>query len=221
MSWNEHGGRGKYVHITETPDVRHITNPDVMHEESDVNVRGVGAFVGILFAGLILMAGLMIGLFKGFEKYAEYKDERIAVTPMARTDAERLPPAPRLQAAKGFQSLDPHDPNDPKFNFELKEPAAEWNALHEKWNEELTSRATDQTGQAARVPIEDAKRMLLEKGLPARAAQGNVDIVDLPSASSAGRQTQKREVWAGTGVLNTLPDKRQGGGANKEPDTKH
>jgi hypothetical protein len=225
MSWNEHGGGRKYVHITETPDVRHITNPDVMHEESDVDVKGVGTFVGILFAGLIVMAAMMIGLFKAFEKYAEYQDARIAVTPMARTEKERLPPAPRLQASKGFQSLDPHDPNDPNANFELKEPAAEWNALHEKWNEELKSAATDQTGQTTRVPIDDAKRMLLEKGLPVRpnSDPGNVDITirDVPSYSSAGRQPQKREVWAGTGTLNTLPEKQPNGSARGASDEKH
>src|SRR5205085_429113 len=27
---------GRKVHVTETPDVRHITNPDVMHEESSL-----------------------------------------------------------------------------------------------------------------------------------------------------------------------------------------
>jgi hypothetical protein len=207
MSWKGHDGDAqgrRYMHITETPDVRHITNPDVMHEESDVSVKGVGAFVGILFGSLVLIAVLMVGLFKGFERYAEYQDERIPVSPMARTEKERLPPPPRLQAAPGFQSLDPHDPNDARLNFELKEPAAEWNALREKWEYELNNAgAVDPGTQAHRIPIEDAKRMLLEKGLPVRpdSDPGNVDVVirDVPSYSSAGRQTQKREVWATSG----------------------
>ena len=48
-------GRGDRLHTTETPDVSHITNPDVMHEESDVSVRGVATFacLGIAFAQLI------------------------------------------------------------------------------------------------------------------------------------------------------------------------
>jgi hypothetical protein len=192
MSWTGEGGQGRrYVHITETPDVRHITNPDVMHEESDVNVRGVGAFVGILFAGLIVMAVMMIGLWKVFEWRARVADERIAVTPMARTQAERLPPSPRLQAAPGFASLD-----DPKMSFELKEPAAEWNALREKWEYELKNpTAADPNTQTMRVPIEDAKRMLLDKNLPARTQQpGAISWKgqDVPTYSSAGRQTEKR-----------------------------
>ena len=201
MSWSgEHGGgqgRGKYIHITETPDVRHITNPDVMHEESDVNVRGVGAFVGILFAGLILMAALMVGLFKLFEWRARAADERIAVSPMARTGEERLPPAPRLQAAPGFESLDPHDPHDESQKFELKHPQAEWEALQRKWDAELNNPgAIDPATQTMRVPIEDAKQMLLGRGLPAREQRpGDLGIkgADVPSYSSAGRQTEKRD----------------------------
>src|SRR5918912_532242 len=139
MSWTGHDGNGhgrRYVHITETPDVRHITNPDVMHEESDVSVRGVGAFVAALAAGMILIMVLMSGLYKVFEWRARKADEHTPVTPMARTEAERIPPPPRLQAAPGFQSLDPHDTNDPRFNFALKAPSAEWDALREKWQGE-------------------------------------------------------------------------------------
>ncbi|MDT7604741.1 MAG: hypothetical protein QOF61_2738 [Acidobacteriota bacterium] len=194
MSWTGHDGNGhgrKYIHVTETPDVSHITNPDVMHEESDVNVRGVGAFVGALFAGLIVIAALMVGLFKGFERYAEYKDERIAVSPMARTEAERLPPPPRLQAAPGFVSLD-----DPNMSFALKEPAAEWNALREKWEYELNNPgAVDPNTQARRIPIKDAMQMLLDKGLPVRQQQSGQSTnagADVPSYSSAGRQTDSR-----------------------------
>jgi hypothetical protein len=194
MSWTGHDGNGhgrKYVHITETPDVRHIANPDVMHEESDVNVRGVATFVGILAAGIVLIGLLMIMLFKGFERYAEYKDERIPVSPMARTEQERRPPPPVLQAAPGFRSLD-----DPKMSFELREPSAEWDALREKWNWELNNPgAIDPGTQTMRVPIEDAKQLLLNKGLPVRQQQsGDVGSagMDVPSYSSAGRQMEKR-----------------------------
>lgn len=195
MSWTEHNGNGhgrKYIHTTETPDVSHITNPDVMHEESDVSVRGVGTFVGMLFGGLILMGVLMVGLFKLFEWRAEVADRSIAVSPMARTEAERRPPPPRLQAAPGFASLD-----DPKMSFELKAPSSEWDALREKWRYELNNPgAIDSGTQTMRVPIEDAKQMLLNKGLPARQPQsGDVTAagMDVPSYSSAGRQMEKRD----------------------------
>ena len=200
MSWSgeQGGGQGrKYIHVTETPDVRHITNVDVMHEESDVSVKGVGAFVGILFAGLVLIAALMVGLYKLFEWNAERQDARIEVSPMARTEKERLPPPPRLQAAPGFESLDPHDPNDDSQKFQLKHPQAEWEALQRKWDWELHNPgAVDASTQTMRVPIEDAKRMLLGKGLPVRqqqAGEAGAKGADVPSYSSAGRQTEKRD----------------------------
>jgi hypothetical protein len=121
---------------------------------------------------------------------------------MARTDAERLPPPPRLQAAPGFESLDPHDANDASQKFELKEPAAEWNALRQKWEYELNNAgAVDPGTQTRRIPIEDAKQMLLNQNLPVRQtpAGGGTMIEDMPSYSSAGRQMQKREVWATSG----------------------
>ncbi|MCA1642105.1 MAG: hypothetical protein LC785_09175 [Acidobacteria bacterium] len=200
MSWSgeQGGGQGrKYIHVTETPDVRHITNVDVMHEESDVSVKGVGAFVGILFAGLVLIAALMVGLYKAFEWNAKRQDARIEVSPMARTDAERLPPPPRLQAAPGFESLDPHDPHDDSQKFQLKHPHAEWEALQRKWDWELNNPgAVDPGTQTMRVPIKDAMRMTLEKGLPTRqqqAGESGWKGADVPSYSSAGRQTEKRD----------------------------
>ncbi len=44
-----HNGNGNDDrHVTETPDVSHIKNPDVTHEASDVSVSGVAKFVGAL-----------------------------------------------------------------------------------------------------------------------------------------------------------------------------
>src|ERR671916_3503705 len=101
-----HGnGKGK-LHTTETPDVSHITNPDVMHEESDVSVRGVGTFVGALAAGMIVVCVLMVGMYKAFEWQVRREESREQRSPMARNEEERLPPEPRLQSAPGFRSLD-------------------------------------------------------------------------------------------------------------------
>jgi hypothetical protein len=56
--------------------------------------------------------------------------------------------------------------------------------------------AIDPGAQTMRVPIEDAKQMLLNKGLPVRQQQsGEVGSagMDVPSYSSAGRQMEKRD----------------------------
>jgi len=184
-------GKGK-MHRTETPDVSHITNPDVMHEESDVSVRGVGTFVGLLFLGLIIVCGLMFGMFKLLDKYAE--SQETAPAPMARRPEERLPPpgVPRLQGAPDHRSLD-----DQNLIFEKKDPTLEWDALREKYKHDLeNSGQVDQGTGTMRVPIEFAKKKLLEKGLPVRQLSPGAeseDGINLPTAASAGRRTEKRE----------------------------
>jgi hypothetical protein len=187
-------GHGDRLHVTETPDVRHIGNPDVMHEESDVNVRGVGTFVAILTAAMIVVGALMVGMYNLFEWQAEREEAREHASPMARSDEERLPPAgvPRLQSAPGFGSLD-----DPKLSFELMHPQAEWEALRSKWEYELANPGpVDPNTGAGRIPIEEAKRQLLDRGLPARqpaAGAAETNGVDIPSLSSSGRQWEKRD----------------------------
>ena len=192
-------GRDSRLHITETPDVRHIGNPDVMHEESDVSVRGVGTFVGVLAAAMVVVCLLMAGMYKLFEWQTLNEESREARSPMARTEEERRPPAgvPRLQAAPGFESLDPHDPNDDRLNFELKHPQAEWEALRGKWESELnTPGAADPNTGEARIPIEEAKRRFLAQPQAVRQAPPGGQLpteVEVPSFSSAGRQPEKRD----------------------------
>ena len=200
--FGHHGNGKEKMHLTETPDVSHITNPDVMHEESDVSVRGVGTFVGLLFLGLIIVSGLMFGLFKLLDAYATSKEAQPA--PMARRPEERLPPpgVPRLQGAPDHRSLD-----DPNLIYEKKEPTLEWDALKEKYRRELGSYHEPDPGTGMmRVSIDFAKQKLLEKGLPVRqqqqqqqqqqspqGAETTREGFNLPTAASAGRQTEKRD----------------------------
>jgi hypothetical protein len=184
-------GRGDRLHTTETPDVSHITNPDVMHEESDVSVRGVGTFVGALAAAMIVVCVLMVFMYKAFEWQVAREEAREQRSPMARNEEERLPPEPRLQSAPGFRSLD-----DPRLNFELQHPQAEWEALQEKWEFELNSAgAPDPNTGTRRIPIEEAKSAVLGQ-LRARQQQPGAQAqagIDIPSYSSAGRQPEKRD----------------------------
>ncbi|HEV2880608.1 MAG TPA: hypothetical protein VGX24_04815 [Pyrinomonadaceae bacterium] len=194
--FGHHGNGKERMHLTETPDVRHITNPDVMHEESDVSVRGVGTFVGLLFLGLIIVSALMYGMFNLLDAYATSKEARPA--PMARLPEERLPPpgVPRLQGAPDHRSLD-----DRNLIFEKKEPTLEWDALRAKFKYDLENYHDPDPGTGnMRIPIADAKRRLLEKGLPTRpGAQADAEGINLPTFASAGRQAEKREKWATTG----------------------
>ncbi|MDQ1610969.1 MAG: hypothetical protein QOG00_900 [Pyrinomonadaceae bacterium] len=226
-----HQGNGKgKLHLTETPDVRHITNPNVMHEESDVSVRGVGTFVGLLFLGLLIVSGLMLGMFKLLDAYATSKEAQ--PSPMARSEKERLPPpgVPRLQGAPDHRSLD-----DPNLVFEKKEPTLEWDALRDKYRYDLDNYHDPDPGTGMmRVPIDYAKQKLLEKGLPTRAAEtaapgvqggGNGFGISLPTAASAGRRSEQREKWATSGGEQPAAYTTGGGQQQSQPhgagETKH
>ncbi len=185
---SDHNGRGQ-AHITETPDVSHIQNPDVTHEPSDVNVGGIAKFIVALFIGAIVIFALVWGMFRYFQN-RELASETPA-SPLARAGEERLPPesVPRLQGSKG------HSVNGQ--STELKEPTAEMEIVRKEWRERLTSYGTAPDTGAVHIPIEQAKRLLLERGLPTRSSPGDTQEKlrgrDVPSLSSSGQQTEKRE----------------------------
>ncbi len=192
---------GRKAHLTETPDVRHIANPDVMHEESDVNVKGVATFVFALAVFGVITCGLVFELARYFERREGRNEQKVFHSPLARSPAERQPAAgvPHLQGAPGDRSLDDPKLANPRSNFELAAPDEEWKLLREKYDNELTHYGQpDPSTNTVPVPIDDAMQRLLQKNLPARAAPqpGDPALVggmDMPSFWSAGRQMEKRD----------------------------
>jgi len=94
---NKHSGNG---HQTETPDVSHIRNVEVTHEESDIDIGGVLKFVVAL---TILTAAVYVGMLLMFRQFQGQALAEPKPGPMALSQKERLPPEPRLQAAPGFE----------------------------------------------------------------------------------------------------------------------
>jgi hypothetical protein len=191
---------GRKIHVTETPDVRHITNPDVMHEESDVNVKGVATFVAALAVFGIIICVLIYALTYYFEEREKHNEEKEFHSPLARSDPERQPPpsVPHLQAAPGDRMYDAPDPKDPRFDLALKEPDAEWKLLQQKYAWDLTTYGQpDPSTKTVRVPIDEAMQRLLQQNPPARQGlPGDLSTLagrDVPSYSSGGRQTEKRD----------------------------
>jgi hypothetical protein len=183
MAGSKHRGNGK-LHVTETPDVSHIKNLDVTHEASDVSVGGILKFVVGLTIFAVVVHVLMWGMFR-LLKAQEEKEP--SPGPMAMTEQERLPPAPRLQAATGFGvKLE----NGDWVNLEVREPEAEYRVLREQWDQILSGK--DQSGRVAGMPIEQAMEKVLESGVPSRKeANGSTGTGDsrlkLPTAESSGR----------------------------------
>lgn len=189
-----HNGNGTdHRHVTETPDVSYIRNPDVMHEASDVSVSGVAKFVGALTVLGIVVFVLMWGLFRLLNAQEETKEP--APGPMAMSPQERLPPDPRLQAAPGFGlKLE----NGDWVPLEKREPQAEYRTLREQWERVLREGMKDQSGNIIALPIDQAMEKVV--GSPSRVKEISEEGpgwraedygLDPPTAASSGRTTEK------------------------------
>ena len=197
MTRNGHQGNGQ-GHVTETPDVSHIKNIDVTHEASDVNVGGIVKFVVGLTIFAIAVQVLMWGMFRFLNAQEAGKEPQPG--PMAMTEQERRPPDPKLQAAPGFGvKLE----NGQWVPLENREPQAEYRVLREQWEGQLNCGRRDNLevlNRRACTPIDQAMQKVVEgKGLPSRAqAETNQGAhaedygIDMPTAASSGRMTEKR-----------------------------
>jgi hypothetical protein len=188
----KHSGDKK--HVTETPDVSYIRNPDVAHELSDVNVGAILKFVGGLLVFGVVTLWLMWLMLRFFEAREERTESQPG--PMALTEQERLPPAPRLQGAPGFGV------NDPNLrlseNLQLKGPQAEYRAIKKRWDEILEKGMVNPNTGEKIIPIQEAiKKLVAEQGAAARPQPDNhgseAGDMDLPSDSSAGRMAEKKD----------------------------
>ena len=184
---DKHQGNG---HKTETPDVSHIRNVEVTHETSDISVRGVLTFVVVLtISGIAIHLG--VAFLYNFFSAQEAKEP--GPGPMALSEQQRLPPEPRLQAAKGFGVV---LENGQGVNLELSQPQDEYRVLRKQWDENLKTGLKDQSGKVVGMPIDAAMDKVAAEGLPSRVkgAGGKLTdyVVSMPTAASSGRETEKR-----------------------------
>jgi hypothetical protein len=124
---------------------RDTNNVEVVHEESDVNVSAIMRYgVGLVVIAAVAHVFLwwLLGVYQRQDAAAQTQ-----VYPMAAGQQDRLPPAPRLQ----------QNPQE-----ELHDLRARQKALLEGY-----SWANKEAG-IARIPIEDAMAIVVERGLPTR-----------------------------------------------------
>jgi hypothetical protein len=121
-------------------------------ESDGVSYRGVVWFVVIMAVTVIGSQILMVGAFKWLEYQVAGAD---AGRPAIARPQGQLPPAPNLLR---LQSGAP----------ELNEPGS-LHAFEARERAQLHEYAYDPAAGTARIPIDRAKELLLERGLPARA----------------------------------------------------
>jgi len=120
-------------------------NPAVRHETSDVNIRGIFGFAVGLTVVCFFAAFVVWVMFKYLESREAH---RLAPEyPLAATQETRLPPEPRLQTTPREDLQDLRTQEDQILN------SYGW---------------VDKGAGIVRIPIEDAMKLTLTRGLPAR-----------------------------------------------------
>ena len=122
-------------------------NVDVVHEESDVNVGAIIRYgIGLVVVAAVIHVFLwwLLGLYERQNERAQTQ-----VYPLAAGQQDRLPPSPRFQ----------ENPQQ-----DLQELRAKQKALLEGYG------WVNKEAGVARIPIEEAMKMVVERGLPTREA---------------------------------------------------
>jgi hypothetical protein len=136
------------VHMPHAAEHHDDENPAVHHETSDVNVRGIF----VLAVGLVVVTAFFSFLVWVLFEFLQVREATRVVPeyPLAATQETRLPPEPRLQT-------------DPRGD--LQELRTEEDRLLNSYG------WVDKSTGTVRIPIEEAMRLMVQRGLPAR--QGN------------------------------------------------
>ena len=149
-----------------------LTPPGAGHEHTDANVWIIVKFGLWLAVSAIL---IHIGMGFVFGLFVQQREEVDHTYPLAVGQEQRLPAAPRLQQF----------PVNERYEFQQQEAAA---LDSYRW-------VNRQTGQV-QVPIDEAKRLTLERGLPSRVPQQDTAPAAvpglIPADSSSGRTMERR-----------------------------
>lgn len=145
-------------------------NDDVAHEHSDINIRTVLAFGAGMAVVVAVSAALMYILMMVLEGRAENRDPQIS--PVARPAGEE-PPLPRL----------------------LLDEAGNLDKFHAEEMKKLDAYGwIDERAGVARVPIEQAKKLIVQHGLPARASGAVADPLTGTHAPAYGEASGGRTI---------------------------
>jgi hypothetical protein len=131
-----------------------VDNPEVHHETTDVNFRGIVVFgVGLVIAAAFIHFAVWIL----FRVLADAHAHRGPMEyPLAATLERRVPPSPRLQ------------PSPPDW----RTPREDLRDFRRQEDEILSTYGwADKTSGAVRIPIGEAMKLTVERGLPARSGQ--------------------------------------------------
>lgn len=128
-------------------DLHNPDNPEVVHEESDVNVRAILGF-GLALVVAAVVIHVFLWWLQGL--YARQTErQQTQVYPLAVQGRDELPPEPRLQS----------------------NPQQDMRELRSKQEALLNGYGwVNREGGVARIPIEEAMKIVVARGLPTRGS---------------------------------------------------
>lgn len=127
-------------------------------EGSGVKPKPILIFLAVLGVATALVYVIILGVEVGLKKFDDMNPQQPATAIQTGT---KLPPEPRLQ---GAPEPDPDKPGQAKSSMLPLEDMA---GYRDKMNKQAAAYGwVDQTGGVAHIPIERAKEMIAEKGLP-------------------------------------------------------
>jgi hypothetical protein len=182
---------------TSPPSDDALHNDDTAHEESDINIRAVMTATAVIAVVCLGTAGLMFVLFGFLESQAEARDPRLS--PLA------MPAVEMPKNTMGAPTFG--DAPDPKL---LTDEPRYLSGVRGEWQKDLHSyNWIDQQAGVARIPIDRAKDLLVERGSVAVRAEPVEDArlgTHAPSygEASSGR-TITKPVAAATGEAPAAP----------------
>jgi len=162
---------------TNKPGTSEPTNPSVAYEPKDVNAGMVWRFLIALLLTVLGAQVVVWGVYRVFST-RETRNEQ-APWPLRAAETRILPPEPRLQGAPGHD-IQPQE--------ELKEMRAGEDAILNSYG------WVDEKAGIARIPINEAMKVLLVKGLPtAPRAAGAAGKSASREKSTAPQRNQERK----------------------------
>lgn len=126
------------------------THETVKFESTDINTRTILAYMFYLAVAVVLAFVVSVYVFRFTTKMAADSDTQMA--PAHRGVRARMPPEPMLQGVPGHE-------NDPQLDLRDKRDGDEAANDELKWK--------DRPAGIAQIPVEEAMKIIVSKGLPA------------------------------------------------------
>ena len=155
-----------------------IVNLETHHEKSDVNVRALFAF-GVAFLVFAAVSHfVLLVMYKQFAKH-ENKNQHVPLTMMERPDSMSVPQVPRLQP---FPTKSPSGVIAPNANT----PVTDMVEMRAAQDRELNSYGyIDRQKGVVHIPIEEAKKLVLQRGFaPMSGAPAPPPVAPAPATGN-------------------------------------